>query len=135
EATGLVRVGELAQADLPETIGVVDVVAVVAVALLHPERAERLEPGMPETEILSGLPEVVVDGDGPGGWNVDLVSELADVGDPDAEDLGVADPDVANGPVGERLGGDVRPGHPLEDLPRVGSLQVDLGQFGRHVGD
>src|SRR5690606_39904181 len=61
EATGLGRVGELAQADLPETIGVVDVVAVVAVALRQPERAERFEPGMPETEILSGLPAAVVE--------------------------------------------------------------------------
>ena len=50
EAARLVERDREAEAGLEHRVGVVDVVAVVAVALLHPQAGQRLQPGVAQAE-------------------------------------------------------------------------------------
>jgi hypothetical protein len=54
EATRLAEVDREAQPDLEHGVGVVDVVAVVAVGLLHAQAGQGLEPGVAQVERLAG---------------------------------------------------------------------------------
>jgi len=79
----------MGEAGLEDAVGVVDVVAEVAVALLHPARGEGLEAGVDEARVLALGDDAVVHVEGLLGGDVELVAELAEIGDADAEDLGV----------------------------------------------
>jgi hypothetical protein len=95
EATGFLQVEREAEADFVRIVRVVDVMAVIAVALLHAQARERLEPGMPESDRPSRINEAIVDVRGMLGRDVQFVPQLADVGDADAQQPRKAEVDVA----------------------------------------
>ena len=132
---GLVEVDSEAQPRLEDRVGVVDVVAVVAVALLHAQARQCLEPRVAQVRRLAGFDESVVDVGGLLGRDVELVAELTEVGDPDAQHPRVADRDLPCGAERERVVGHVRVGDGGEDLARSRALDVELGVAGRDVGD
>ena len=69
------------------------------------------------------------------GRDVELVAELAEVGDADAQHAREADVDLARGAERERLVRQVGAGDRLQQLARARPLHVDLRVAGGHVGD
>ena len=69
------------------------------------------------------------------GGDVQLVPEFAQVGDPYAQHASEADLDVSRGAERERLVRQIGVGERLQQRSRQRTLQVDLGEPGRHVGD
>ena len=109
--------------------------AVVAVALLHPQAAQRLEPRVPQAHRPPGLHQPVVHVNGLLGRDVQLVAELAQVGDPDAEHPREPDVDLGRPAERERLVGHVNRGDAGQQFPRPRALDVDLRVARRHVRD
>ena len=72
----LVQGDREAQAGLKDSVGVVDVVPVVAVALLHPQAGQGLEASVAESEAAACLDQPVVDVHGLLGRDVQLIAEL-----------------------------------------------------------
>ena len=91
----MTQVDRKPQPGLEHRVGVVDVVAVVAVALLHPQARQRLETGVRHPHRLARRDKTVVDVRGLLDRDVELVPQLADVGDAHAEHPGVPDVDGA----------------------------------------
>jgi hypothetical protein len=87
------RDGE-AESGLQHRVGVVDVVPVVAVALLHPQAGERLQAGGLEVDRRTGGDDPVVHVQRLLGRDVQLVAEFAEIRDPDAEHPGEPDVDL-----------------------------------------
>ena len=108
---GLVQVDREAEARLQHRVGVVDVVTVVPVAFLHPQARQRLQPGMAQSHRAACLDEPVVYADRLRGRHVQLVAQLAQVGDPDTQHPGVPQVDLAGGPERECRAGHVLCGH------------------------
>ena len=131
----LVQVDEEAEPGLEGVVGVVDVVAVVAVAFFHAEARERLQSGVAQAERRAGFDQTVVDVRGLLGRNVELVAELAHIGDADAQRARKADVDLARGAERECLVGEVGAGQRLQQLARARALHVDLAISRGHVGD
>ena len=100
---GFFEVDREAEPGLEHRVGVVDVVAVVAVALLHAQARQRLEARVAQADALAGLDEAVVDVRRLLGRDVELVAELAEVGDAHAQHAREADVDLARGAERERL--------------------------------
>ncbi len=67
--------------------------------------------------------------------NVQLIAQLAEVGDPDAQHSGEADVDVPGCPEPEFLVADVGGSDRCQQLTRLRALDVDLGVGGGYVGD
>ena len=81
-----------------------------AVALVQPQRLDRVVAAAVHVEVGAGREQVVVDTDGELGRHVQLPAELADVGDPGGAHGGVAERDHLRGRERERLVGQVRVG-------------------------
>ena len=69
------------------------------------------------------------------GRHVQLVAQLAEVGDPDAQRPGEPEVDLARGPETERLVRQVHRGERGQQLARARPLHVQLGVARRDVGD
>src|SRR3982074_1723684 len=95
EAAWFLEIERKTEARFVRHIGIVDVVAVVAVALFHAQTGQRLESGVYEAEFASRLDEAVVDMYRLLGGNVELVAELAQIGDANAEYACETDVDLA----------------------------------------
>ncbi len=135
EAAGLVPGHGEAEPGLQHGIGVVDVVPVVAIGLLQPQAGQRAQPGVPQPERPAGLDQAVVDLPGVFDRDVQLVPELAEVRQPQAEHPGRAEVELAGLPVAEGRVGHVGGGEPLQHLPGPGPLQVELGVSRGDVAD
>jgi NAD(P)-dependent dehydrogenase (short-subunit alcohol dehydrogenase family) len=98
------------EADLEHRVGVVDVVAVVAVALFHAQRRERLETRVHQAQRPARLHQPVVHVHRLLGGNVELVAELTEVGDAHAQHAREPDVDFSHLAEGERLVRQVRRG-------------------------
>ena len=83
----------------------------------------------------AGLDQHIVHVDRLFGGHVQLVAELAEVRDANAQHLGEPDVDPAGRPERERFGGHIGRGDGGEHLARQRALQVDLGVGRGHVDD
>ena len=97
---------------LEDVVGVVDVMAVVAVPLLHPQATKCLQPDKTRTGPCRGEPvehmyRLV-------SRYVQLKAEFTDIGDPHAQNSGKAKVDLACGAERKRLVGKVGRGQRLE---------------------
>ena len=135
EAAGFFRSTAKPRPASSTRVGVVDVVAVVAIALLHPAARERLEARVHEADLLAGLDEPIVDVQRLLGRDVELVAELAEVGDAHAQHAREADVDLARRAERERLVRHVGGRHELHQLARARALHVELRVAAGHVGD
>ena len=107
EPARLLEIDGEAEARLEHRIGVVDVVAVVAVALLHAQAGQRLEARVTKPERRARVDEAIVDVRRLLGGNVELVAELAEIRDAHAQRAREADVDLARGAERERRVGQV----------------------------
>ena len=135
ESTRLVDRNREPEPGFDHGVGVVDVVAVVAVALLHAQARQRLQSGVAQPTRLAGVEEPVVHVGGLLGGHVQLVTELAEVGDPDAQHAREPDVDLPCVAERERRVRHVARRHRLQQLARTRSLDVELCVPRRHVGD
>ena len=97
EAARFPEVQGKAEAGFVRHIGIVDVVAVVAVALFHAQTRERLESGVHESEFASRCDDAVINVRRLLGGDVELVAELAHIGDANAQYPCETDVDLARG--------------------------------------
>ena len=113
-----------------DRVGVVDVVPVVAVALLQPQAAQRLQPDRSRT----GGDEAVVHVGGVLGGQVELVPQLPHVGDPETERPRQPHVDLPRRAERERRRRQVAGRQRLQQLARARPLQAEQGERRRHVG-
>ena len=112
-----------------------DVRAPHAVALLEPERVDRLVAAGDEPVLPTRLPERVPEGETELDRAVQLPAELAHVGDAQREAGHAPDRELLRGHVRERVVRKVGRGERLQDLASAGPPEAEAGERGGDVRD
>ena len=135
EGRRLVELDSEAEAGLQRRVRIGDVVAVVAVGLLDPERVHGVHAGMAEPHILPGVDQRVVDARRELGRDVELPAKLAHVGNARRAGVGVAKLDLPAAAEGKGLVGEVVGAQRLQQVPRKGAHDAEHGEARGHIGE
>ena len=105
------------------------------VALLEPQRVDRLVAACDEPVLAAGRPHLVPEAGTELGRAVELPAELADVRHPDGETRHRPERELSGGHVRERVAGERGDGQRLQDLARCGPPDPETGIRRRDVDD